>query len=164
MAIPKRIFYPVLALLFVFLACSPWPTPDATVEISVYFLDTAAFSSGTPPFAVTITRSTSSTSNLPEAVLDEFFAGPTAAEQSQGLDVILSGATGYSALDIQNGIARVYLTGTCNNQGAAYNIASLLVANLEQFDEVRFVKIYDENGHTQQPDGDSHSIPACLEP
>ena len=43
-------------------------------------------------------------------------------------------------------------------------MAKLLTQNLKQFPEIRFVKIYDENGTTQNPDGLSESIPACLQP
>jgi hypothetical protein len=36
--------------------------------------------------------------------------------------------------------------------------------NLKQFPEIQFVKIYDENGMTQSPEGSNDSIPACLQP
>jgi hypothetical protein len=45
-----------------------------------------------------------------------------------------------------------------------FNIADLIVLNLKQFPEIQFAKIYDENGATQNPDGLSDSVPACLEP
>jgi hypothetical protein len=48
--------------------------------------------------------------------------------------------------------------------GATYTIADLLTYNLKQFPEIRFVKIYDENGGTQNPNGLSDSIPVCLQP
>ncbi len=164
----KRFLYAVLALLLVMMACSPeepTPTPEPElVEITVYFTDMNAYIAGTPPYEVPVTRMIPPPASYPEAVLAAFFQGPTPEEQSLGLELILSGATGFSALDIQDGIARVYLTGQCNSQGATYTIANPLLANLLQFDEVTFVKIYDENGFTQQPDGDSHSIPGCLEP
>ena len=63
-----------------------------------------------------------------------------------------------------DGIARVYLKGQCNSQGATYTIANVLRVNLKQFSYIQFVKIYDQNGNTEVPDGNQDSIPACLEP
>ncbi len=40
----------------------------------------------------------------------------------------------------------------------------VLRVNLKQFPEITYVKIYDQNGQTADPDGLSDSIPACLEP
>ncbi|MFA5873223.1 MAG: hypothetical protein WC832_04595, partial [Anaerolineales bacterium] len=59
---------------------------------------------------------------------------------------------------------RVYLTGTCASQGATYTIANLIYANLKQFPEIQWIKIYDQNNETETPDGQSGSIPFCLEP
>jgi hypothetical protein len=101
---------------------------------------------------------------LQEAVLEQLFLGPTADEKAQGLDVFLSGATGFTKLTIGDGIARVYLTGNCNSNGATYTIANLIDANLKQFAEIKWVKIYDQNGETETPAGQSGSIPFCLEP
>jgi hypothetical protein len=36
--------------------------------------------------------------------------------------------------------------------------------SLKQFGYIQYVKIYDENGNTQSPEGNQDSIPACLEP
>ena len=58
----------------------------------------------------------------------------------------------------------MYLAGQCNSEGATYTVASLLMVNLKQFDTIEYVKIYDENGETEVPDGQSDSIPFCLEP
>ena len=62
------------------------------------------------------------------------------------------------------GCPYIYLKGTCDRGGAAYTIADLLTTNFKQFSEVRSVKIYDENGATQDADGPGDSIPACLQP
>jgi hypothetical protein len=92
------------------------------------------------------------------------FLGPTVVEKAQGLAVVLSGTTGFSKLTIDNGIARVYLTGTCASEGSTYTIANLIFANLKQFPEIVWIKIYDQNGETETPEGQSSSIPFCLEP
>ncbi len=56
------------------------------------------------------------------------------------------------------------LTGNCSSAGSTYTIANLIMKNLKQFSEIRHVKIYDQNGGTEIPDGDANSIPFCLEP
>lgn len=139
-------------------------TEPTQIEISVYFTDSNHYATGTPPFEVAVTRYVSPTSNLPKAVLTEFFRGPSDQERSQGLELITSGFTGFSSLRIENGVAHVYLTGPCESHGATYTIAQPLLANLLQSDEIDFVKIYDSGGETEQPTGQTNSIPFCPEP
>jgi hypothetical protein len=67
-------------------------------------------------------------------------------------------------MEVSNGVARLYLTGNCNGGGGVYTIADLLRINMKQFSYIKFLKIYDQNGTTQNPDGDSDSIPTCLAP
>ena len=104
------------------------------------------------------------TGSQPEMVLTQLFLGPTAIEKTQGLDAIFSGTTGFKKLTVEDGIARVYLTGKCNSGGATYTISNLIFANLAQFPDIHWIKIYDENGETETPDGQISSIPLCLEP
>ena len=138
-------------------------TPQYTLA-NVFFVDKNRFNNGTPPYEVAGVRWVLS-NNVPANVLTEFFKGPGATEKfTYGWIAIFSGATGFSKLDLANGIARVYLKGQCNSQGAAYTIGNLLRANLKQFTYIQFVKIYDQNGNTETPDGNQDSIPACLEP
>ncbi|HEY5158198.1 MAG TPA: GerMN domain-containing protein [Anaerolineales bacterium] len=167
----RRCFLPVLVLLAAILACSvpgsqtPLPTSvPTTVILTVYFTDTARYQVGTEPYEAAVTRMVTPPASLPEAVLTQLFLGPSKSEKAQGLVVVLSGTTGYSKLTIENGIARVYLTGMCNSKGATYTIANLIFANLIQFPEIQWIKIYDQNGETETPDGQSSSIPFCLEP
>jgi len=166
-----RVIFPILALSLAILACcnpcSPPPTepvPPPTVTLTVYFTDTARYQVGSEPYEAAVTRTVPAPASLPEAVLTQLFLGPSEAEKAQGLAVILSGTTGFNRLTIADGIARVYLTGTCASQGATYTIANLINANLKQFPEVQWVKIYDQNNETETPDGQSGSIPFCLEP
>jgi len=103
--------------------------------------------------------------NVYPALLDEYFEGPGATERYEyGWINLTNGFTGYSRFEFINGVAHVYLTGTCDRAGATYTIANLLTRNLKQFPEIQFVKIYDENGSTQTPIGFVDSIPACLQP
>jgi hypothetical protein len=176
----RRLIFTIQVLILAILACrfpgSPAPTepvPPATVTLSIYFTDVARYQVGTEPYEAAVTRvvvpvpargTVLAPASLPEAVLTQLFLGPTEAEKAQGLAVILSGTTGFSNLTIENGIARVYLTGTCASQGATYTIAALIYANLKQFPEIQWIKIYDQNNETETPDGQSGSIPFCLEP
>ena len=132
-------------------------------EITVYFMDENRFVAATEPYEVAVTRTTAS-EDLPLAVLQAYFAGPTQEEFDQGLRLLSSGFTHVRELSIQDGIARVYLGGTCANNGAAYSVANLVMKNLEQFPGISAVKIYDENDENLDPDSPSSSLPYCLEP
>ena len=141
----------------------PTATPQYTLA-NVFFVDRIRYASGTPPFEVAGVRWVQ-TNNVPANVLTEFFKGPGATEKyTYGWIVFYSGATGYSKLDVTDGVARVYLKGQCNSQGATYTVGNLLRVNLKQFSYIQYVKIYDQNGNTETPDGNQDSIPACLEP
>jgi spore germination protein GerM len=166
-----RIIFPIFVLLLVLQACSPAePAPSvatvtpATVSLTIYFTDTARYQVGTEPYEAAVTRTVTAPASLPEAVLSQLFLGPTETEKGQGLSLVLNGTTGFSELTIENGIARVYLNGTCASNGATYTIANLINANLTQFPEIQWIKIYDQNNETETPDGQSGSIPFCLEP
>jgi hypothetical protein len=139
-------------------------TTDPAVTLTVYFTDVARYQVGAEPYERAVTRTVPATDSLPEAVLKQLFLGPTNDEKAQGLDIFLSGTTGFSKLTIASGVARVYLTGTCNSKGTTYTIANLIAANLSQFPGIQWIKIYDQNGETEIPDGQSGSIPFCLEP
>jgi hypothetical protein len=167
----RRFVFPILVLTLAILACSiagsPVPTepvPTAMVTLTIYFTDEARYQVGSEPYEAAVTRTVPAPASLPEAVLTQLFLGPTEAEKTQGLAVILSGTTGFSNLTIENGIARVYLTGTCASLGSTYTIANLISANFKQFPEIQWIKIYDQNNETETPDGQSGSIPFCLEP
>jgi hypothetical protein len=167
----QRAIFPLAVLVLAILACvapgqqAPTLTiPSATVTLTVYFTDIARYEIGTEPYETAVTRSVPVPASLPEAVLQQLFLGPTDAEISAGLEVILSGTTGFSNLAIENNVARIYLTGTCAAHGSTYTIANLIFANLKQFPEITWIKIYDQNGETETPDGQSSSIPFCLEP
>jgi hypothetical protein len=141
----------------------PTVTPQYRL-IDVYFVNRLRYEANAPPFVVTGDRWARS-NMLPQTALNEYFKGPGSTERfSFGWIALYNGFTGYSRLEIRDGVAHVYLTGTCTPNGRDFNIADLIMLNLKQFPEIRFVKIYDENGTTQTPDGLSDSIPACLQP
>jgi len=137
---------------------------SSDLSVTVYFTDQNRYAAATEPYEVGVTREALASQFHPEVVLEEFFIGPTLEEQALGLMAVLSGSTGFRSLVVQDGVAHVYLDGQCNSGGATYTIAQPLMANLKQFDIIEFVKIYDENGETEIPEGQSDSIPFCLEP
>ncbi|NUQ86386.1 MAG: peptidoglycan DD-metalloendopeptidase family protein [Anaerolineales bacterium] len=150
---------------------TPLPTntrrPTSTPQwklINVYFVGRFAYENNIPPYERTGVR-WARTNNLFGTVLDEYFKGPGAQERtSYGWIALYNGFTGYDRLEVRDGVAHLYLKGTCDRAGQTYTIADLLILNLKQFPEIQFVKIYDENGATQNPDGLSDSIPVCLLP
>ena len=167
----------IIILLFELVACNlpgvtPSPPPETEivvdgelkVTLTVYFTDQNRYATAEEPYEVGVAREALASQYHPEVVLEEFFIGPTQEEQAQGLSAVLSGSTGFNSLVVQDGIAHVYLEGQCNSGGATYTIAQPLMVNLKQFDSIEFVKIYDENGETEVPEGRSDSIPFCLEP
>lgn len=142
----------------------PTPTPLYT-KLAIYFVSKLRLNANTPPFEVAGYRWTTSSDNFPKFILDQYFQGPGYTEKyTYGWTVVYSGFTGYSKFDLTDGIARVYLRGTCARGGLPYTVADALKTNLKQFSAIQFVKVYDENGATQDPDGLSDSIPACLQP
>jgi hypothetical protein len=141
----------------------PTSTPEY-VLVNVYFVDSYRLDRNLAPFEQPGVR-WSKSNRLARTVLDEYFRGPGASEKSQyGWIGIYNGFTNYTSLEVSGGIARVYLKGDCESSGASYTIADILNVNLKQFDEIQYVKLYDQNGETRDPDGSSDSIPACLEP
>ena len=143
---------------------TPTPTARSTATplyalLRVYFYDRATLQ------LVYGRRWEPTSGNVPELILKEYFKGPGLTEKNTyGWIAVYSGATGFSRVDVADGIARVYLTGHCNSQGSTFTIAQPIVATLKQFSYIQYVKIYDENGSTEQPDGPTNSIPGCLEP
>ena len=148
-------------LLMLITACTP---KTAQVNVSVYFTNMSRYAVGTEPYEDPVTRTAAQTGSLPETVLTQLFLGPTPQEKAQGLDLVLSGTTAYKQFIITNGVAHVYLTGKCNSGGSTYTIGNLVFANLAQFPKIQWIKIYDESGQTESPNGQSSSIPFCLEP
>ena len=134
------------------------------VKIDVYFTDNDRLIAGQLPYEVAVTRFVSTSRNVVNSVLDEFFKGPSDVERNQGLAVINNGFTGYSKVQFANRGVHVYLAGNCLSNGTLYNITRPLIASLKQFPEVQFVKIYDQFGYTREPSARVDSIPACLDP
>jgi hypothetical protein len=98
-------------------------------------------------------------------LLDRLFAGPTRAEEAQGIFFFDSGATGYTDLTVSTGeVARVRLLGGCQRGIDTEGIAEEIQLTLRPLPNVSWIKVYDPQGRTQRPYGQVDSIPACLEP
>lgn len=138
-------------------------TPFRTVPVNVHLLDLDRFEPGVPPYTRAVTRQV-----IPPATargaLQRLFAGPTQDELAQRLRFVDSDATGFTGLSIVDGIARVRLTGGCSSHGSTFSVADEIFPTLKQFSSVRWVKIYDPQGNTERPTGQTDSIPECLEP
>ncbi len=135
----------------------------ATATVQVWFLDSNHAITGEEPLYRSVDRTVKPPA-VAAGALDALFAGPTAAERTTGLTLILSGATGYSNLHIDNGIAYVRLDGGCSSGGSTMTIAGEIMPILRQFASVNYVKIYAPDGTTETPTGSRDSIPVCLEP
>jgi hypothetical protein len=160
-------FAAVLLLVLAAAACgddgAPEGTPTGPVTVQVYFLNEANFNVGTEPYVTPVEREVDA-ADAAQGALHALFAGPTAAEQDEGLRFVASEATGFADLEIADGIARVRLTGGCSSGGSTFTVANEIVPTLKQFSEVGFVKILDPDGNTESPEGPGDSIPFCLEP
>lgn len=132
--------------------------------MNVYFVNKYRLNNNLPPFEAAGDRWVRS-NDIPGGVLKEYFKGPGATEKYYyGWIAIYDGFTGYSKIEISNGIARVYLTGACEPADPDYTIADILTYNLKQFPDIKYVKIHDQNRVTMDPYGLSDSVPPCLAP
>jgi hypothetical protein len=134
-----------------------------TTSRKVFFFNRDRFVDNQQPFFVPRSRPVR-TATPATGVMDRLFAGPLPGERANGLRLLRSEATGYKNLSIANGIARVQLTGGCNAGGSTVSIAGEIMPTLRQFGSVDWVKIYDPQGQTAAPNGQSDSIPDCLNP
>jgi hypothetical protein len=135
----------------------------ATVTRRVYFLNAANVAAGRRPVFSARLRAVRAVAPA-AGVLDRVFAGPVRSERRHGLRLLLSGSTGFSRLRIRNDIARVRLSGGCDSHGSTVTVAGAIRPALRQFSAVRWVKILDPSGATENPTGSTDSIPTCLEP
>jgi Sporulation and spore germination len=139
----------------------PWSCDSGLVE--VYLLDEPRYAAATEPFFVPVHRRVA-TPAVASGALNSLFQGLSEDEYHSGLRFVDSDATGFTDLQIADGIARVRLTGGCDSHGSTITIADHIVPTLKQFSTVQYVKIYDPAGQTADPGGPSDSIPDCLNP
>jgi len=133
------------------------------VARKVFFMNLPKFRTGRLPDVTAVMRWVPAATPA-TGVMDRLFAGPTAAEYASGLRLVASAATGFAGLSISGAVARVTLNGGCASGGSTFTIANEIAPTLGQFAGVSGIKIFDPAGQTEQPGGQSSSIPACLEP
>ena len=103
----------------------------------MYFVNKYRYENNLPLFEFAGVR-WARTNDLVGTVLDEYFKGPGATERySYGWIALYNGFTGYDRFELQNGVAHVYLKGTCNRAGATFTIADLLTDSLKQFSGIQ---------------------------
>ncbi len=106
--------------------------------------------------------------------LHRFYAGPTPAEERDGLLLVTSTVpppssevrdrTGFRRLRVSGRVASLVITGQCSSGGSTITVANELQPMLRSWPTVDFVKVFDRAGTTEEPAGRSDSIPECLEP
>jgi murein DD-endopeptidase MepM/ murein hydrolase activator NlpD len=142
----------------------PTATPLYT-KLDVYFVSSVRLRAGLAPYEVAGKRWARSSDDFARVVLHEYFKGPGYTEKySYRWIAVTDGFTGADRVEISDGVARVYLRGRCAPVDLSYTVAAPVSANLKQFSNVQYVKIFDENGLTENPDGPGDSIPICLDP
>lgn len=134
-----------------------------TVQRRVYFFNQKRYLENREPFYTPklrpVRRGTPAIGTM-----DRLFAGVLPAERASGLRLLRSEATGFRRLSIEDGIARIHLTGGCSSGGSTVTVSGEIVPTLRQFASVDWVKIYDPDGTTLTPEGRSDSTPECLQP
>jgi len=135
--------------------------PSATAPVKLFFAYEPNVEQRRRPFTRPAAREVH-TEDAGITALQLLFEGPRSAEVQKGLRFESSAATGISDVAVSGGIARVYLTGGCDAQGSVVTVADEITDTLKQFPVVKFVKVYGPDGTTQQPEGPTDSIPACL--
>jgi hypothetical protein len=134
-----------------------------TVDRKVFFLNLDNFVAGEGRYFTPRMRPVRPGSPA-VGVMDRLFAGPLLREHARGLRLLRSHAKGFADLAVEDGTARVRLTGGCDSDGSTVSIAGEIIPTLKQFPTVDRVKIYDPAGTTEDPTGPGDSIPECLEP
>ena len=159
------------SLAVIYAACTAAPqeasptTPEINMaQVMVFFQDEAKFAVGIEPYEVGVIREIHPDAFLPRLALQAYFVGPTQEEYDLGLRAVLSNCTGYSDFHIEDGVAHIYLSGSCTSGGSTYTLAGPIFLTLKQFEEIEYVKLYNADGDTEDPDSRSDSIPFELEP
>lgn len=134
-----------------------------TVERKVFFFNLDNFLDNVDPFFSPRLRPVRPRTPA-TGVMDRLFAGPLASEKADGLRLLRSHATGFDDLVVLDGVARVRLTGGCSSGGSTVTVAGEIMPTLQGLAGIDWVKIFDPAGSTENPNGQTDSIPVCLEP
>lgn len=139
----------------------------------VYFFDEDRVVTGEEPLVRHVLRRVPFPA-VANGQLHRFYAGPTPAEADDGLILVHSlvlpsgleqdRRTGFTGLRVSDGVLHMRFTRPCSSGGSTMTVAGELMPTLKYWSTVDHVKIYDEDGTTQEPTGRSDSVPVCLEP
>ncbi|MEX1112420.1 MAG: GerMN domain-containing protein [Candidatus Andersenbacteria bacterium] len=122
-------------------------TPAATLEIKAYFANSGMISGDQDECTTVfpVTRTVPRTVSVARTAMEQLLAGPTAEEQSQGYTTSINPGVNIQKLTIENGVARVDLSETLEQQvGGSCRVTAILaqiIETLQQFPTVRDVVI-----------------------
>jgi len=137
-------------------------------QVYVYYLNLVAFVEEGEEY-IPLVRTKDDPAEADEVfILKQLYWGQLTDEEKEqhggSLTVEKSGTTGFRRVETRNRVSHVYLTGECDSGGSTLTIANIIFKNLKALDHLDYVKIYDQNEETEEPEGLSDSIPFCLEP
>lgn len=145
-----------------YFAGAPRFYPNQT--ISIFFLDQTKIKTQATPIETEVKRETKG-SHPWQTILQSIFQGPTPEEKKAGLFVETNGENDASLnFDPKTGAMTIKLSGKCK-ASAGYNLGDVLLKNFGQFSEVKKLRVFDEKGKTDLPEGDDrNSFPTCFQP
>lgn len=141
---------------------APAPAPVEMVPATVYLYDAAAMKEGREPVFVPVERQVGAKAPEKNAVWN-VFKGPTEEEAAKGLSVLTSGASGFEAFTLVDGVATLKLKGGCQAEGGVHTVYDHLAKTLLGFDSVKHVKVLGPSD-TSAPEGAVDHRPDCLQP
>lgn len=116
--------------------------PEEAAAFAVFFLhDSGGNDARVPPFLVAVHRETTSP-DLPAAAVEALLAGPTAAEEADGISVDIPAGTTLNGVAVEDGTATVDLSRDFEAGGGSFAMLSRLASltytltGLEGIDEV----------------------------
>ena len=134
------------------------------VRRTIWFADASTFD-GDGPYLVAVDRAVPLGVRPLQSVAHRLFAGPTQGEKANGLELVRSGAKDFTDFSVNEvDVARLRLTGGCQLGPEPISIGTEITRSLKTLVSIDWVKIYDPDGETTDPDHPTDSLPACLIP
>ena len=133
------------------------------VPVKIWFGDPSSYGGGAP-YMDAVTRLVPA-DKVAHSLLHRLFAGPTQGEKANGLELVRSGAKDFTDFSVNEvDVARLQLTGGCQLGPEPISIGTEITRSLKNLVSIDWVKIYDPDGDTTDPDHPTDSLPACLIP
>lgn len=133
------------------------------VPVKIWFGDPSSYGGGAP-YMDAVTRLVPA-DMVAQSLLHRLFAGPTQGEKAAGLELVKSGAKDFTDFSVNTvDVARLQLTGGCQLGPEPISIGTEITRSLKTLVSIDWVKIYDPDGNTTDPDHPTDSLPECLTP